>query len=336
MYLFPRMMLLLLLSAGTSLAVDTNWLTGIVDGLRKEYRIQTQFCLAANIPEGQDPNTLNQVLRNDRYSDSLQEELDSDRLYKGTAVVIAVPADAQHAERSVLQNLDPLMRNAQGNVLVIYSYLSPCDKCAGLGNRKYSIIPLIQNKVLRHWNDYAFVFTTLFTNPGQSEQSQSVTRGPKELKQSLISLGNSGFGLRNIFRCYEPQGELQCYSCSTDNRVTNVCVDDNAQPQEGGSSSSSDRSRSSSSYDRGRKRRRYRTQSESSSGSDRGRNWDRSNRRSSSSGRRSSSRSSSSGRRSSSRSSSSGRRSSSRSSSGRRSSSRRRSSSSRRRSSWRG
>ncbi|XP_023130088.2 uncharacterized protein LOC111571222 [Amphiprion ocellaris] len=307
MYLLPRMLLLLLLSAGTSLAVNTNWLTGIVAALQREYKItapsdrpgqdrrKSQFCVAVNIPKGQEPDTLmNQVPQNDRYSQRLQEELDSERLHVGTAMVLAVPAGAKHAEVSVLQNLNQLMRNARGNVLVIYSFLSPCSKCTDPTN-KFSIIKLIKNKVLNHWDEYAFVFTGLFNKPAYSMEGESGTRDKDELAQSLTNLGDSGFGLRNIFRCFEPQTEFQCYSCSSGQQVANVCIDDNVQPQEGGSRSSrssdrnrrrsSNRSRSSSSNkDRGRKRRRYRTASESSSGSDRSRNWDRSNRRRSSSG----------------------------------------------------
>ncbi|XP_030296062.1 uncharacterized protein LOC115595561 isoform X2 [Sparus aurata] len=249
----PWMTLVFLLSARSSLAVvDQNWLTGIVSGIRAEYKIENeQFCLAANIPRDLDPKDLHQVLQNDRYERDVKDIIDGCVVYEGNNVVVAKPVESVHAEPQVLQNMKQLTSNKQNNILLIYSYLSPCgEKCTKLYHQyniiKYmtTIIKQQQKKNVPHWSDVVFVFTRVFDSPKYGNLPTK-----EELKESLERLGNSGLGLQNIFRCYKPENlEFQCHSCSSNTKVSDVCVDNNFVPGQGGRSSPvRDRSRSSSS-----------------------------------------------------------------------------------------
>ncbi|XP_038584885.1 uncharacterized protein LOC119910370 [Micropterus salmoides] len=241
MNLLPWMMLVFLLSAGTSLAdVDVNWLAGIVEAIRTEYKINGQFCLAANIPLSEDQNAIGNALQFDRYSGNVKDMINGGDVYESQTVVIAKPAGPVHAEPQVLQKLSTLRRNSEGNFLLIYSYLSPCgDKCANPDNQKHNILQYFRNNALAPWkNSYAFVFTRVFDQPNFGDPPTK-----EDLKRQL---GSSGLGLKNIFRCFGENTELECHSCSSQGRVSNVCINNN-WPQGGGSSSSS----RSSSYNRG-------------------------------------------------------------------------------------
>ncbi|XP_008281628.1 uncharacterized protein LOC103358436 isoform X2 [Stegastes partitus] len=294
MYLLPRMMLLLLLSAGTSRAVDKNWLTDIVAALLDEYvqqdKIQGQFCLAANIPKN--PSALGQFLQNNRYTEDVEETLKGGDVYVGNAVVVAKPETWEyrtrwatlrrreprepldHAERRVLENLDPLIEKSKGHVLVIYSYLSACDMCTS--DEELRITEMIRDKVVNHWSEYAFVFTKLFTKPGFSKEGQSVTRSVATLRQSLDDLANSGLHLENIFRCYKPPNLVfRCYSCSSEGQAADVCVDEDAQPQQGRSSGGSSRYRDSNNRRSSSSERRR----GSRSSRERSNNWSQSRKR---------------------------------------------------------
>ncbi|CAK6984158.1 uncharacterized protein LOC121966965%2C partial [Scomber scombrus] len=289
-------LLLFLLSAGSSLdAVDVNWLTNTVRVILGEYRIKGQFCLAANIPPNLTPEQLLQVLQTERNNEDVNGIVSGSVVYKRPHVIVAKPAGPKHAEHLVLKEIlqPPFSRNRQGNVLLIFSHLSPCDMCTS------DILKYLKPDVLNKWSDHAFVFDTVFNKP---KSGGSRTR--EQVKESLKQLGNSGLGLRNIFRCYEPTDSLECHSCSSQGRVSKVCIDNESMSQQGGSSSSrsrsssSSRSRSRSSSSEGRYRSsssegRYR----SSSSEGRNRSISSRSRSSSSEGRyRSSSRSRKRGR----------------------------------------
>lgn len=145
------------------------------------YNIKEQFCLAVNIPQKQNPVKLHEVLKNDRYRGNVEHILNGLMMYESSNVVTAKHVENQHAEPLVLKNLEPLIRNKEGNFLLIYSYLSPCgDKRTNPRNKKCNILKYIEAKVIPNWKDYAFVFTTVFDQP----EGGSVI--PKEqLKQSL-------------------------------------------------------------------------------------------------------------------------------------------------------
>lgn len=215
------------------------------------YQINGQFSLAANIPTDLDPNNLHEVLQNDSYIGNVENTLNDGDVYKGNNVVIAKPAGPVHAEPQVLTKLDGLNSDSEGKLLLIYSYLSPCgEKCTKLYH-KYNILKYMetitkqqQKKNVPHWSDVVFVFTRVFDSPKYGNPPTK-----EELKESLERLGNSGLRLQNIFRCYKPENlEFQCHSCSSNTKVSDVCVDNNFVPGQGGRSSPvRDRSRSSSS-----------------------------------------------------------------------------------------
>ncbi|KAM8725868.1 uncharacterized protein AB9X84_002548 [Acanthopagrus schlegelii] len=257
----PWMTLAFLLLARSSLGdVDQNWLTGIISEIRAEYQIKGQFCLAANIPVKLKPKDLHQVLENDRYKGNVEDAL-NDGVYKGNNVVIARPAGPVHAEPQVLTNLHGLIGDTQDKLLLIYSYLSPCDKKCTDPNNKFNIIRTIKEKVLPYWRNVAFVFTKVFDDPESSS-------GPDKtaLRESLERLGDSGINLQNIFRCDKIGENFQCLSCSSEGSVSDVCVDNNFVPGQGGSSSRiRDRSNSRDRYNTGPKNQRNRTRSVSSS-----------------------------------------------------------------------
>nr|XP_024656474.1 uncharacterized protein LOC101471451 [Maylandia zebra] len=250
----PCFMLYVLLAAGTSLAVDVNWLTRIIKAIRTEYRLTGQFCLAATIPDQQDPNTLiSEVLHNDRFNEHMEDSVKGGEVYASSRLVLAVPTGPVHAERAVLESLDKLKKQGKNDFLLIYSYLSPCSKCTD-SNKKFNILNMIKNQVDR-WHDGAFVFTKVFSHPNDGS---SVTRDV--LETSLTELSYSMGGLHYIFRCDVQQNpELVCHSCSVNHRVSEFCIDNNAERER---SISRERSRSFSGSSGGgssRKREIYRS-----------------------------------------------------------------------------
>ncbi|XP_039892196.1 uncharacterized protein LOC120736263 [Simochromis diagramma] len=223
MKLMPCFMLYVLLAAGTSLAVDVNWLTEVVKAIRKEYRIAGQFCLAANIPLQHDTNTLHEILRENSYEEKVEtvigeQNSENSEVYVGNNMVIARFLKFEHAELRVLQKLKQLSQNRAGNFLLLYSYLSPCSTCTEkMGN--------IQ-ELIKSYKDTAFVFTKVYDK--SNSETQSVI-SKEELINSLNELA-SLMGLRNIFRCVEQFG---CHSCYPDSYLE-FCINNNVGPQQAG------------------------------------------------------------------------------------------------------
>ncbi|KAM4575674.1 uncharacterized protein PAE49_006108 [Odontesthes bonariensis] len=239
MRLRPWMMLLVLLSGRRLSAVDVNRLTQVVRAIRTEYRIDGQFCLAANIPLNQNQGSLDQILQNNRYQ-QFSGTLEEGGIYESDSIIVAkhTQGDPVHAERQVLSKLPRLRRNRQGNFLLVYSYLSPCRKCTDW-NQKYNIVRTLYNSVL-DWDDAAFVFTTVYSQP---PGAPAVTR--EVLENSLYDLGESMGGLNKVYRCYGPTNlQLACHSCSIRDTASEVCLSNNAG--QGGSSRQRSQSESSS------------------------------------------------------------------------------------------
>ncbi|XP_030575334.1 uncharacterized protein LOC115772991 [Archocentrus centrarchus] len=228
-----------LLAAGNSVAVDVNWLTGIVKAIRKEYRLKGQFCVAAAIPHRQDSNTLaGDVLHNVRFYEGMEEEAKGGQVFVGSRVILAAPAGPVHAEYSVLENL-PKLNKYKDDFLLIYSYLSPCSKCTDR-NDKHNILRQI-DKNIQNWSDGAFVFTNVYDKP-----KDGFTVPREVLRSSLKELAFSMGGLQYIFRCANIP-DLECHSCSVHNKISEFCIDNNAKPHQAGSSGSwRQRSRSKS------------------------------------------------------------------------------------------
>ncbi|XP_068583823.1 uncharacterized protein [Cebidichthys violaceus] len=202
------------LSAGDSLAaVDQNWLTSVIEGIKKEYALDGAFSLAVNVPENQDINNLQQVFQSDP-ADGVKQKVSEGQVYQGTRVVAA----AQSVSR-VLENIQTLMTSSQGNVLVIYSEESPC--CP---TNEDDVADKV-NDVVQKWSGYALVFSKVPDVP-DADASQ--------LAETFKQLAISKLGLDNIFRCYEPGGDpFQCTSCSSGGDVTPSCVANDASSNEG-------------------------------------------------------------------------------------------------------
>ncbi|XP_030595443.1 uncharacterized protein LOC115787012 isoform X3 [Archocentrus centrarchus] len=189
-------------------AVDQSWLTSIVAGIKNEYELGDSFSVAVNIPRNQDPDSLQQVLQNDP-ADRVKEAISQASMYKGTRVVAATQP---HALTRVLQNIRPLIKSSDGNVLVIYSEGSP-------GSNDNGITSSI-NDITHNWGGYAFAFSNVADVPA-SDTSQ--------LTQSFKRLHIAKLGLNNIFRCYEPGDDtFQCTTCSSGGDVAPSCVQNTA------------------------------------------------------------------------------------------------------------
>ncbi|XP_022616356.1 uncharacterized protein LOC111232928 [Seriola dumerili] len=200
-----------LLSAGDSVsAVDQNWLTSIVDGIKNEYALGDSFSVAVNVPENEDPNNLQQVLQDDP-ADQVKQAVSQGQVYQGTRVVAAAQSEAVSR---VLENIQPFIKSSQGNFLIIYSAQSPCGPTCTNANED-GISNKI-NDVTQNWSGYAFAFSNVADVPN-ADTSQ--------LAQSFQQLGISELGLDKIFRCYNPgDGAFQCTSCSSGGDVTPSCV----------------------------------------------------------------------------------------------------------------
>ncbi|XP_029949355.1 nucleolin-like [Salarias fasciatus] len=200
--------LVFLLSAQHSFgAVDQNWLRNIVEALKNEYALGDAFTLAVNIPQNQDPADLKQVLQSDPV-DKVKEAVSQGQVYQGTSVIAATQSDGLSR---VLENIQSLKTDNQGNVLVIYSEVAPNSNDNSMADKI--------NYVLQNWNAYAFVFSRVADVP---------TADTSQLAGSFKLLDISKLGLDNIFRCYKPDDSFQCTSCSSGGDVTPSCVANSA------------------------------------------------------------------------------------------------------------
>ncbi|XP_034392166.1 oleosin GRP-17-like [Cyclopterus lumpus] len=200
---WAAVVLTVFLSAGGSrAAVDQNWLTGIVEGLKKEYALGDAFSLAVNVPEEQDINTLPEVLQEDP-ADKVKQTLSEGQVYQGVRVVAAAQPEAV---ARVLQSMQTLVNGSAGNFLVIYSEEAPC--CPADPNDVADKI----NDVVQKWSGYALVFSKV------ADGSQ--------LAESFKQIAASKLGLDHIFRCYKPGDDaFRCTGCSSgEGGVAPSCV----------------------------------------------------------------------------------------------------------------
>ncbi|KAK2918478.1 uncharacterized protein [Channa argus] len=203
--------LALLLSAGNSLAaVDQTWLTSIIEGIKDQYPLGNTFSLAVNIPENQELDSLQEVLKDDS-ADKVKQAVSQGQVYQGSRVVAAAQPEALS---QVLENMQPLIKSSQGNFLIIYSEESPCGSTCT--NTNEGSIATKINDVTENWSGYAFVFSKVAAGP-DADMSQ--------LAQSFKQLTISKLGLENVFRCYQPGDDaFQCISCSSGGDVTPSCL----------------------------------------------------------------------------------------------------------------
>ncbi|RVE57588.1 hypothetical protein OJAV_G00217690 [Oryzias javanicus] len=234
--------LLLLFAGDVCLSVNVNWLTRVVDAVRREYKIEGQFCLAANIPLTTDEHKLEEILNKYKYS-SILDDIETGEAFVGNDLVIAkvIKGDPIHAEAKVLtqKHLELLIENTNGNFLFIYSYLSACTKCT-TPRKKFNVVDVL-SKYVKSWTDSAFVFTKVFDRP---KYGSVIPR--TDLVDSICNLGDAMGRLKNIYRCDKMNNQMDCSSCSTNGKISEVCLDNDALPEEGGVSSCR---RSSSSSD---------------------------------------------------------------------------------------
>ncbi|XP_008290955.1 uncharacterized protein LOC103365316 [Stegastes partitus] len=127
----------------------------------------------------------------------------------------------EHSEWRVLKDLK--LESNEGDLLVIYSYASPCgEKCAEPDHR-YNIIDLIE-KVIKegHWKETALVFEQVFL-PKEEEKHEQ-----EKLKAALENLGEA-IGHENIFRCFTTRFKVEkCISCADGKDVDKRCVSNKA------------------------------------------------------------------------------------------------------------
>ncbi|KAL7405393.1 hypothetical protein ABVT39_028368 [Epinephelus coioides] len=212
----------------TSAVVDQNRLALFVNGILGEYRTEGMFSLAVSIPDNQNQN-INDILQNIFRSDpgnKVKNAINNGQVYNGTRVVAAkvlkrTNGRPDHAESRVVDELDRLFRRSNPNdLLLFYVYASPCvEKCSS-DKHQQSILERI--KRIRHWSDYAFVFTKIF------KPRSGNTNTDEQLRGALQRLGSS-VCLEHIFRC-----DRQCTSCSNGGNVADYCVSDSTSPSTSG------------------------------------------------------------------------------------------------------
>lgn len=185
------------------------------------YALGDTYSLAVNIPQNQDPDSLQQVLQDDP-ANKVQQTVSQGQVYQGTRVVAATQSEAVS---HVLENIQPFIKSSDGNFLIIYSEESPCGPtCTNtIGD---SIASKIKD-VIQNWRGYAFVFSNAVSDPAADTS---------HLGQSFKQLTISKLGLDHIFRCYQPRDNaFQCTSCSSGGDVAPSCVaNTNQEPADQG------------------------------------------------------------------------------------------------------
>ncbi|KAL7405389.1 hypothetical protein ABVT39_028286 [Epinephelus coioides] len=215
-------MLAFSMSIGNSLPVDVTWVTNHAHILNQLLTENVQVCLAVNFPV--DDNKLEEVTRETPY---VITEYMKNGIYPGTNVVAAIPQKntsplgkpyTDHAEAVVLDNIQPLVDNSEGHILVLYSYLSPCgQKCTSTDpkHKRTNILNKIDNAFKKaKWADHAFVFTKVF-------DGYDITQD--DIKETFNRLSRTQIG-QNIFRCYFEHTGTSCIKCFNNGVLSDECV----------------------------------------------------------------------------------------------------------------
>ncbi|XP_055013885.1 uncharacterized protein si:dkey-96g2.1 isoform X2 [Boleophthalmus pectinirostris] len=133
-----------------------------------------------------------------------------------------------HAEYRVLQSFNHfvnMLNNGQLNrndLMLFYSYKSPCDsRCASLTNH-FSIVQSITG--INSWANHALVFSNIFV-PTKTKFTPEQLEANR--RTALTNLGNAIQGVGNIYRCRV--GANRCTSCEVPTGVSNTCVSDNTR-----------------------------------------------------------------------------------------------------------
>ncbi|KAK2817521.1 hypothetical protein Q5P01_025712 [Channa striata] len=205
------------ISAPSSADVDQNQLVKVINEIRN-MGINGMYSVAVSIPKD-DGYDLKNV---PKPKDEDKKEIENGKKFEKDRIVIAKLNSPEHAEFRVVDNLH--LESNEGDMLVIFSYASPCDENCAKSGGKYNIIDKIKNAIKGgKWENHVFVFEKIFKPDGNH-----ITKD--KLETALKQLGTfKTDGLKNIFRCYSPTSDakLQCISCSTNEAVTSACVDYN-------------------------------------------------------------------------------------------------------------
>ncbi|XP_028267926.1 uncharacterized protein LOC114439922 [Parambassis ranga] len=219
--LWMTVFLVLLLAQGYVAVVDTTTLANLIQRLRQRYSVSGMFSLAVSLKGGNLAH-LEEIFQQNP-PDKVEGEILKGRVYRGFRLALAKVGQPEHAELRVLKDLN--LDSIKGDMLVIYSYASPCPTtCTNICNR-YNIINPINNLInIGQWSTYAFVFEKVF-NPRDCKKGLKES----ELKRALTDLADgSQIKLPDIFRCYKSNNKaFTCISCSSAGKVTPQCVDYN-------------------------------------------------------------------------------------------------------------
>ncbi|KAJ4921903.1 hypothetical protein JOQ06_022046, partial [Pogonophryne albipinna] len=212
------------LSIGDCEPLAIGYVRDIAKLVQNNYLIpKWHFSVAVNIPE--DPEKLGKAFDNINLDEVKKTCIDKGKVYIGRNAVVAVPQRkdtyTDHAEAQVLDNLGNLANTHKCNILLLYSWLSPCgDKCTNRKN-KNNILKKIEEKVKPKWESYAFVFHTVFTGPREGKQATEA-----EIQKTLRNL-REVIKDDNIFRCYNPNNTgFRCVKCFVDASKTANPVDE--------------------------------------------------------------------------------------------------------------
>lgn len=178
--------------------------------------------MAASIPkdENQVSYDLTKVMPN-------QQTQLNDGILRTSRLVVATKKDVtkvtrsgtvhytEHAEWRVLQNLQ-LYGN--GDLLVFFSYASPCDERCANPTGNLGIIGGLKSLFSQSgWGAKAFVFNTLFRPRGGDINSDAIRKALTNIKEEI--------GRHNIFRCYRPDnGHFHCIKCFSSDQIDPNCI----------------------------------------------------------------------------------------------------------------
>ncbi|XP_041641687.1 uncharacterized protein LOC121508720 [Cheilinus undulatus] len=216
-------MLVIIVSNGCSAVVDQNQLAQLMKGITHHYSIRGMYSLALSI-KSEDPVNLQNIFQCNP-KEEVQRVISDEQVYRGYRLSVAQVKKPEHAEYRLLNGLQ--LDSQDGDLLVLFSYASPCPSTCTNSRNRYNIFNLIGNLINSgRWSKHVFVFEKIF----KPQNSQGINKS--KLIQAIVKLGNSGIGLENIYRCYKPQtpnSNFQCTSCSVGGVVANECVNYNAK-----------------------------------------------------------------------------------------------------------
>lgn len=239
---------LLLLPGESGCAVNQNLLATIIDKIWTDYKLNRMFSMAVSIPRQQNKYDIDGVL-NQINGAEVVRKIKSGEVYKEGRMVAATfltkkkakADDDIHAEYRVLQDFDFLLgnnNNFEDDLLIFYVLGSPCyHKCT---NPDHPNAILNYLKDIKRWANYAFVFTHIAVSKNKALETTD-----KDRETALHNLAfTGGLGLQNIFRCEKKDDNMECSSCSQNNKMAHYCISN--EPKSTSDQQGSSRSRNNS------------------------------------------------------------------------------------------